>query len=257
MKTIILTHRKTGSSAVMMAVHHGGGLSSYSNEPKNLTKHIRKPDIVIKKVMDSFDDMEMPYLEMATHKFLLVRDPRDALISKLLYAVYPTRHHFKDDVALRRWVQVLRRKREDPSSLTFHMLVRAMKQHTGYDALIQLMQEQDKLIFLYKTFKDTVPILKYEDWVAGNAQHIEEYLGFAIPPVELDGKFRRVTRRTGVGDHANWFAESDYERYGVAFRLYDMVFGYEATPKANPQVILKEHADGYVKRILNRLDLID
>src|SRR5688500_13798519 len=68
--------------------------------------------------------------ETFDRKILIVRDPRDNLVSRLLYAVFD-REFFADDGKVRVFVERLERKRRDPAGVPLRELLQVLGDLSG------------------------------------------------------------------------------------------------------------------------------
>lgn len=161
---------------------------------------------------------------------LLVRDPRDMLVSTFMYHIYE--NSITADLArFAAFMTLLRIKEEDPSAFSMKALIDLQAQindsspleitefvcnNIGLSSLI-LEKWADKLI-----------LLKYEDMVAGKLAAVESYLGLNLIPTdtEIPLEHKVVTRSKASGDWKNWYRPEDEDWCKRLFGTYVGKFGY-------------------------------
>jgi hypothetical protein len=190
-------------------------------------------------------------------QILIVRDPRDRLISRLLYNVYHA--EFCDDeqkVSVLR--QLLERKESDSRAVPVHELMAVIAELNGQ--LFSLdewansyrqhsikrpldFHEQNPAVFLYK----------YEDMIDGRLHELEEYLQLKLEHATVvDPEVNRVTRTKTYGDWRNWFTPTDVDHMRPVLQPYLDRYYPDADWELNPaQTISAEHASLYIERLVN------
>lgn len=184
----------------------------------------------------------------------LRRDPRDLLISRILYLAWNS--PLVNDPALEAdWMALLQRKERDPRSVPVGELIRQMVRwrritepdwraaHLARTQVVLDLAERMPGIFTFR----------YEDMVAGRFEHLESFLGFAVlRDVEVAPEVDRVVRTKGSGGWRHWFTPEDLEWVRADFGPLVRRMGYDDGDWAlapSPE-IRPEHASGYVRRIL-------
>ena len=178
-------------------------------------------------------------------KILLVRDPRDLIISAMLFNSYSL--YDKED-QFRAFRSLLLKKEYDPKSTPVTRLQKAV----GYvDPINFYSRLFDELIEFSK--KKEYFIFKFEDMVLKNYVKLENYLGFKIKDVEIPEKHDIVVRKKEAGDWKNWFTSSDLYVYKEVINKYLEAFGYPVKwEKETNRIIMPEHASKYVTKIVNK-----
>jgi hypothetical protein len=218
----------------------------------------REPDVLAKVLpfrpsepadAESFDSFDK--------QILLVRDPRDRIVSRLLYVVYHS-NFYRSDEPLRVFLNLLRRKEADPRSVTLRELLKTFAALNGdefsFDAWAAGHARHSVRAPL--DFHDCRPdlfVCKYEDVVGRRLGGLEEYLGLRLT-VETDvpAEHGRVVRAKSYGDWREWFTPEDVEYLRPVLRPYLERY-YEGADwglSAHP-FIPAEFGSGYVERIVN------
>ena len=176
-------------------------------------------------------------------RVLLIRDPRDILVSIILYTggygIFPQRA----EQELEDFITLLRRKEESPSSLTVSELVERFTDFRLFE-LLDLSLAAMMNIAKRETFYQ----LRYEDMIRAELSGLEAYLGFPVSDnSEVATHVKRVERTKGSGDWRNWFTESDIALLRPKLDPYLRFFGYDDTDwRLNePQIIPKRFCSEY------------
>jgi hypothetical protein len=199
--------------------------------------------VIIRKVKrpEDFDNFDK--------RIYLIRDPRDIVISDLLYRVF----NLDDPVdreKLDHFLSGVEQKHRDPSS-------------------ISLLELQSRLFLLFGTIGDdrhssflstgafwsrnpNYFVYKYEDLIAERFDQLEQYLGFKIIfSGEVDARHRRVERTKEAGGWRDWFTSADVEYYRPLFQDFLVKYDYERDWTLNPNPrIAAEHSTLYVEKML-------
>lgn len=196
-----------------------------------------------------FDDFD--------RKICLVRDPRDRIVSSLLFRCCRT-EFLEDEKKLQKLLDLIRLKEQDPTQVSVEDIARLQAQLEGQpkrnpsELMLGLADPQQwQLDFLAK--RPDQFVLRYEDFVVGKLGDLADYLGFAIGgSAEVNKRFKRVVRTKSSGDWRNWLLESDVAllRQSPVLDRFMSEFQYSASwllPE-NPSV-KAEFASQYVKML--------
>jgi hypothetical protein len=150
----------------------------------------------------------------------IIRDPRDGLISALMYSVYPYVNNGATRQQVEEWANVLRAKEADPEK---HSLISLMASRAR---IFEIDSNRD---FFFESFvsysewiaeeSEYVHILSYEDFVAGNIKELTAYLGVELSSSrEVEPGIERVTRSRQAENWRKMMLPEDVaywkERYG-------------------------------------------
>lgn len=191
------------------------------------------------------------------YRVLLLRDPRDRIISETLFAVHATPQIYQSRSNLAHILEWLRRKENAPRSLSVVTIRREILQLAGESIAENRQERLDRHQYVYD-FEDRLGDhlrLKYEDMVDGRIAPLEAYLGLSFDrQVEVGCEHDHVTRTKGHGDWRNWFLEEDVEYFKPIVSSYMERFGYLADWRIskNP-VICEAHCSGYVARTVRKI----
>ena len=180
----------------------------------------------------------------------IIRDPRDGLISALMYGAYQCVLDGANKDQVDEWVEIIRDKEAYPEKHSVISLIENMNkifniEHTQNSFFDNFMSYSawiaDTLDYLY--------VLRYEDFIAGNTADLAAYLGIRLKRAqELIPKLQRVSRTRGSGDWRKLMLPQDVsfwkERYGSAFEIH----GYDDW-EVHPERLDPAVGSDYILRI--------
>ena len=237
MRVCIFGLPKTGTTGLYGLVKNGmanAGLNPVATfEPPKITAfesffEKANPNVsFVTKVMirkNYFQDPKV--INQFTHKVMIVRDPRDRALSRLLFRALSGRRD--DDVAIEKFVELLRQKEADPKSISFVELTReADRLNIGKSEWETIPGRMDFQIRRLK--KHGFHRILYEDFVAKNYSELSEYLGIELAGNQAKNEswLGHITRSKSNGAWRNWYTEEDVEFIRPIFKPYMDHFGYE------------------------------
>lgn len=192
-------------------------------------------------------------------KILLVRDPRDNLISLLLYKPYNIIGKFFPG------------EKEKAISLVRAFIEQVEKKEKGLEGIpVKQLAEMldispEKRMALVREYFDKHPdchVFRYEDYIDGKMENLENFLGLDLENgAGIPSNFERVARSKKYGNWRNWFTPEDVEFYRPMMKSYMDRFGYAdewelaSQPEMDPEIgsrytvkILKEAEELRIKR---------
>lgn len=249
---------KTGTTALYFTVKTRLPFAAGSFEPPDIEAALRPdeaPYVVKHLVRLNTPEPLMPHLESFDRRVLLLRDPRDRLISSQLYHLYHA--DFVDEPAKRaRLLALLEEKERAPAKLSFHRLCQQIRALGGTDFFPGLAIATGQFDKLLGEWGGAFHQLRYEDLVGGRLQALSTYLGL---PLELTAAAARPAQRvlrTGLaGDWRNWLTPEDVEQLKPTLEPYLERLGYGGDWRLNqPEVLEPAHGSDYVRRLLAERD---
>ena len=132
-----------------------------------------------------------------THKLFLVRDPRDNLISFMLYMIVNTTRLIQP-AAAREFIRQLECKERSPQQVSLADLLETMGRLNDCDFLdVFLRWQQFSLEFTQQ--QAGWKLVRYERVVGGAVEDIEQHLGFQLTaPQELPKQWAELRARNRV-----------------------------------------------------------
>ena len=188
----------------------------------------------------------------------MVRDPRDRLISYLLYRHYDYR--FDSDEFVKEQLDLLRLKERDPDALAMIDLEARLllprptlesaffwNDHQKSNFLSTLIEEERAFIF------------KYEDFVNQEYSGLENFLGIKMSRnAKVPKQFQRVIRSKTHSFWNHWFTQKDVDNYMELFQPFLEQYGYkDEWVLAEEKKIDPEHCSRYVRTIINERRQLD
>ncbi len=246
-KILILGQPKTGTTGLFYKIKNS--LPSNTQcffEPKKFDPLVidsRSP--VLAKVLFQHN-FQINYEDFGVFpkKVLIVRDPRDRMISGLLYSSFKLHQTNRDRFF--QFVELLKQKERSPRSLSVQSLL-SFRSATS-DFKIKLSQQG--FLNFYRNHPEYF-IFKYEDLIDGKFANLENYLGVCLKGKAIVEKALKVVERTkSYGDWKNWFTEDDVQRYKGIFGDYLRVFGYTDDWRIDEKPrISSRHCSEYVVKL--------
>jgi hypothetical protein len=156
----------------------------------------------------------------------IIRDPRDGLISGLMYWAYQHVLQGASREQVDQWVEILRDKEANPEKYSVTSLI------DNFNRIFDVRRTPSGFLdnfISYSTWiadnKDYFYILRYEDFVSGNTAELSAHLGIELSGSrEVDPRLQRVTRTKRSGGWREMMLPEDVtywkERYGSALEAY-------------------------------------
>lgn len=237
---------KTGTTALYHSIKNALPPDSICQfEPENrqmaLPENIKKPVLV-----KSFVPASSAY-DFFNKKVLITRDPRDHLISTLLYRPYNLISRIDPEDTNRgeyieEFLELLKKKEADPRSIS----VRELQE---LQDLWKIQHYGKKMIDYYRAHPG-IFLFKYESYIDEELAELETYLGLRLN-IASDVPQKRVIRSRAYGNWKDWFTPEDVAHYKMLFRDYMSEFGYNDSWELNPNPKLDPAlGSGYVARIV-------
>jgi len=192
-------------------------------------------------------------VEVADKKILIIRDPRDNIISELLY--YGGYHvtwskPYRDR---KKAVALLKEKEAHNQGVSVIKLFEILCDRDK-EALSHYMRERYENVIKFMERYPEAHIVKYEDMLQNSIDNLEDYLGFALTQqTEIGTAHEYVIRKKTGGDWKNWFTAEDIIFFKPILERYMDTFDYtpDWTPHAKPS-ILPEHSSEYFENLVKK-----
>lgn len=257
MKVLIFGSGKSGTTALTYCLKNELLEHEVVFEPASLSSiNYEKHELIVKYIgLDA--DLEK-YIDNFDKKVLLIRHPFDQIISLLLYQPYGCTE-FLDDGNSKSYIELLIRKTESPKSVRVSEIVEQLNAISNVNAVERISIACSRLIDYYKKLKSKIHVLKYEDFVDGQLNNIEEYLGISLKKdTEVAPEFSRVKRTKKHSDWKNWFTDEDIEKYYTLFSEYNNIFKYSSIIESDyTPLIDPKHSYLYTQSLIKDLKIRD
>ena len=267
-KVIVLGLAKSGTTGLWSVLvksyprrylqfFEGQYLPSRYNKYFGQTNSEQNPrDVVSKQIIGP--DFNFTDLASFDKIIWMVRDPRDRLISYLLYRHYDYR--YDSDEFVREQLDLLRLKERDPDALAMIDLEARLllprptlesaffwNDHQKSNFLSTLIEEERAFIF------------KYEDFVNQEYSGLENFLGIKMSGnAKVPKQFQRVIRSKTHSFWNHWFTQKDVDNCMGLFQPFLEQYGYkDEWALAEEKKIDPEHCSRYVRTIINERRQLD
>ncbi len=214
MRCLIVGQAKTGTTALSSLISEALGKSvGYFEDPIASIPEL-PPAAVVKVILDH--EAVGPLVSFAANfdrRIALVRDPRDRMVSALLFLVATNRKFLEDDDLIEEFIKKIEEKQQNPRNTDLHRLI------ATWDSVFPNFAEKcAESTLKYADFLDTLDdewrILRYEDVVAGDFAALSRHLDIPLAQTALVGAETSFVSRTRVaGDWRNWFTLADVGTY--------------------------------------------
>ena len=256
---LIVGPAKTGTTGVYMAVKRGlqdAGIEARTVfEPKNAKplNHLfaLAPGVPVltKTTMDRAARV-VPEPRAFDRRIMTVRDPRDMVISTLLFRPLTVRSLRRTDSAvIEKFVAALEAKQADPSSMSVRQLFE-LSDELGigvapFENQLRNLRRQRDFMRRYPTH-----VVHYERFVRGELDDLSEYLGFRVENASTreSSMFGHIVRSQASGEFLQWFRPDDLAYFNEVFGEMLTAFDYPLdVDLPTPQTIAPETGSEYVR----------
>jgi hypothetical protein len=263
MKILIAGMAKTGTTALFYKVKHAFPTSPRCLfEQRTYVPHAidDRLGVLAKIIVSPHGYWDYKSFEGFDKIILLVRDPRDRMISELLF-VPATDPELWKSKKLASYLQILRRKEKDPSLVGVVEIFKALWRFQGYafshSKLTSYLKRGQSFFLQYHEDHPNAFVLRYEDLIDDNLQALESYLGLSLPHGNQVEKLHSYIGRTkGAGFWKQCFLPADVRYFASTLQPYMQQYGYDGTaPLAKLQVIPSRLFSGYVVEAVRQVRL--
>ena len=248
MKIVIAGAARSGTTALYYALKQSLPRNyAHKFEPRRYAPKPGESGVLAKIIINSVDRIED--FDCFDKRIYLIRDPRDVVVSLVLYRIYNAREPV-DGGALDHYLRGIEQKQRDPAAISLVELQSRLAPLLPIKIPAQSSREARATDFGAR--HPDYFVYRYEDLIAVQFGELERYLGFAITfNGHVDGKHQRVARVKEAGGWRDWFTEADVEYYRPLFQDFLTKYGYELDWTLNPNPRIRPaHSTLYVARML-------
>jgi hypothetical protein len=255
-RILILGLAKSGTTALHFKIKNSlekGTIELFEPDMFIPKEEYKKQDIVAKVIVDHKATNFTSFFNNFDKKILIVRDPRDLIISKLLF--YKLQDIPFAKRKLKKFLTALQKKEDNPEDIPLSYVIKSSLECSFEEWLKILENKLDFLIALANLHKD-VFVIKYEDLIDGKVKKLEKFLGFKlVQKTKISEKYQKVVRSKRYGNWKNWFTQEDILIFRPIFKKYMKKFNYADKWKANKiKKINKKESSEYVIKRVNQYD---
>jgi len=253
MRTLITGIARSGTSALYFKLKQALPETTWCLfEPPQFdsSELYRHPDVLAKIVIGPPADFDYAPFRGFDRKIMIVRDPRDNLISRLLYHPCGTAMFREDAIKVATFANALRLKEADPRGVSVSALIELIHVLTGRYRLDRSAALYDLALDFHRADDDFV-VCKYEDFVAGRYAVLEDYLDVRLPAGEADvtEQYRHVERTKASDSWRHWLTADDVDFFRPRLAPFMAAYGYadDWILAAEPR-ISSAHGSDFVRR---------
>ncbi|WP_428311547.1 hypothetical protein [Hydrocarboniphaga sp.] len=188
------------------------------------------PVPLIKVLLGPFIRKEMKLFDAFEKKVIIYRDPRDNVISRLVFMLTRLIEPGQND-KIEAVLELLRGKERAPESISVAEIIRQVGRITGREGLLASVRNNALLPAKMKRQDgDRYFMMSYEDFVESRFDALNRYLGFEVDPeFEVGGKHTHIVRTKSSGNWRDWFLQEDVDYFVKEVADDYALLGFDAT----------------------------
>lgn len=270
-RVLIVGLGKSGTTSLFFKVKNSMPASVVTFfEPKNFHQIVKEQgecaNLVAKMILPLPDDMHLsPSLSYFTHRVLIVRDPRDILVSFLLYNCASKFVWKYSEQKIKSCIRLLLEKEAHPTALSVLKLFEEFRHDFNREEFSAFISTLLRSAVNLGAERSGFYVFRYEELVSQNFSSLQSYLQFPLlGHGEVDIGFSRVIRTRGSGDWKNWFVPDDVSYFKPIMDEFICAYDYSNDWSIDDnQSISPQYGSSYFIRVLNErrlqagLSLID
>lgn len=232
----IIGGSKTGTTGLYSAVHEAvqaahprcyGMFEKYDPDVLANLQRLAPHTPVVAKFLLTNRYFSRQLAETFEKRLLIVRDPRDTLLSAALYYPVLALNKGVDRAAIGEYIDLVREKEQDPASHSFLDLLIAVYRLMGRD-VERRGKRFERRFRVVTDFVDRadVFVVRYEDFINDDLDALGDHLGFEVRNTRPSTYSSIVLRSGGSGEWRHWFTPEDVEEFRPVMSGYLRRFGY-------------------------------
>jgi len=191
--------------------------------------------------------------KLYTKKLWIIRDPRDRLISAILYRWYWKHNRNKDQFY--KTLETVKEKEQNPAQVPFSKIIACSFN------LEDFLKEENRIV--QATINQITDletdwlIVNYRDIINNDLEAIEAYLNFKLDTLASSNATLKRVRRTGQSENwKNWFTEKDVTSFQGIYTSFFNYFKLKEEWQLNKnQNISKSEASDYLIKLNTKPNL--
>jgi hypothetical protein len=227
MRVLIVGEGKSGTTALLRSISDAIGTPAELFVPTLMTPaDLEAESLVVKKLLLNWKAPENKLLESFDRRVFIVRDPRDRLVSHLLYDAY-NKAASLDAEQREKWLGLLQRKTKNPQDVSLVHIINAWWRLSRSDLVSHYVRALDRSTGFNRRVGKKFFTLSYEDYVDGNFVDVDSYLGLELAPGVVQRSETRVARSSTHGEWRRWFTPADVEVFRPLSHEWLRKHGYD------------------------------
>ncbi len=261
---LVVGPAKTGTTIISKTIQHSLTNAGYHLEPKNVLFFENKElassasPQVVKIIFEHWNNkprMRNAIIhneaQLKFNKVIAIqRDPRDELISRLLYIALPyTISKGYDEKFIKAWTQLWKIKESNPAAMSIKSLIAAYNRLTQSNFMAYLKGAQEYHGFL-NAHQRRIYTFSYEDFIQGNNQGLEDHLGFKLTQERSVDDLGRTVRSCASNNWKKYFSPEDIEYFKGELGVILADMGYTDWSLTPVKSLNPEHCSQYISRLV-------
>ncbi len=252
MRVIVVGLGKSGTTALVYAIRSAMPADAQLLfEPRSYVA-LRAPHVAAKVLLHPKFPIDPAFYRQFDKIVLLLRDPRDLVISKALYRIYGGNSLHADLPKLGQYVELLRAKEEEPRSVPFLRIVGLFQSLNGRapNPDMGIARRLNDVVAFQQAFPGCLAY-PYEAMVAKRFEPVAQFLSLPAEQMnpEVPAGLQRVARSRRAGSWRDWFCPEDVDHYRPLFSSYMNRYGYadDWTLESEPKIPAEEGSEYVLK----------
>ena len=253
MRAVVVGLGKSGTTALVYAIRSAMPPDTQVLfEPRTFVE-VKATNVAAKVLLHPRFPLHPSFYRQFEKIILIVRDPRDILVSKGLYRIYGGNPLHADLPKLHQYVELLRMKEREPRSVPFMRILALFASLNGRppNPDLGITRRLNDIVQFQHAFPACL-VYRYEAMVDNQFGAVAEYLSLPQERMkpEVPASLRRVVRSRRAGNWRDWFCAEDVEHYRPLLSPFMRRYGYADDWKlADAPSIPAEEASEYVLRL--------
>jgi len=254
MRVCVVGMGKSGTTALLYAIRAAMPAGTQVLfEPRTFVA-VTAQDAAAKVLLHPKHPMPAAFYGQFDRLVLIVRDPRDVLISRVLYRAYGATAMLSDPAKLARYLDLLRAKEADPRAVSVRQINEVFQSMGGSAAHSD--EGRTRMLADALAFHEAFPaafVYRYETMVEGDFDALADYLSLPAARMtpEVPEALRRVERSRRAGNWRDWFCPEDVAHFRPLLAPYMARYGYDdGWTLADAPVIRPAECSEYVMRLV-------
>lgn len=254
MRVVVVGMGKSGTTAMIYAIKSAMPADTQLIFEPAAFVRVEAANVAAKFLLNPLRTIEDEFFLQFSRKVLLVRDPRDVLISRALYRVRANEVMIGDRAKFDAYFRLLQMKEQSPASVSLTRINALFHELTGAPLHCDkgLTWGLDYAVAWHERFTSCM-IYHYEQLIEGSFAVLGDYLSLdpkAMKP-EVPSDLQRVVRSRRAGNWRDWFCPEDVEHYRPMLLPYMQRYGYADEWSLNPHpMIRQDECTGYIRRLI-------
>lgn len=262
MQVLVIGSSKTGTTVISKSIQHSIPNASYYMEPKTISEvenlSNSNQSLVVKILyshwrirLNLFNAIALSEIEFKPNfKVAIIRDPRDTVISKMMYSPYNFIINGATREQLDRWIDCVRRKQSAPESLSITRMFQEISMiFNVQQKLKEAIEDEVRYLDWLSSHRENFFVLRYEDFIVENISSLEKNLGIRLSGSRDIGPYNRVQRTKKSGNWKTFMLQEDINLIRKYFESSLERHGYDDWCLSEKSQLDPIYGTQYIQRI--------